>query len=77
MDGYVWINQDDIYNILYNKKKMSIEGCFYNFKTKQFDMQSLTDDNFIYAEGKKEYIAHGHVTAINIVHQSLKKAINE
>lgn len=56
---------------------MSIEGCFYNFKTKQFDMQSLTDDNFIYAEGKKEYIAHGHVTAINIVHQSLKKAINE
>lgn len=70
VDGYVWINHEDIYKILYDDQKMSIgNGYLYNDDTKQFEKQMLTENNFIYEKGKKEHIPHGHMTAIKILHQ--------
>ena len=80
VDAYVWIHIDDIYNILKNEYKIEVKGKMYNTQTKRFEVYTFTHDNFkqrfinrekyIIDRTKKEYMPHGHRTAVKIIYES-------
>ena len=81
LTSIIKVSKQSIYNILNNEYKMQVKGRMYNSKTKSFEDYTFTHDNFklrfinkenyIIDRTKKEYMPHGHRTAVKIIYESL------
>lgn len=75
IDGYSWVNFNDLYQMIHKGEKKTVEGYLFNNKTFQFDKSVLDEYNFCDIPNKinkSEYMPHGHRSAIKVIYEKNK-----